>query len=165
MRDLLNGELSWAARLPHVWWGVSVEDRKYGVPRIEHLRQTKASMRFLSIEPLLEDLGEIDLRGIHWVIVGGESGAGCRPLKEAWVVSLRDQCRRARVPFFFKQWGGFPKKVAGRTLKGKTWDAMPSRPEVEVLDTNERELLIKKAAAVAARWTAPERERSIASAP
>src|SRR5205814_845118 len=71
MRDLLNDEMSWAARLRHVWWGVSVEDRKYGVPRIEHLRRTKARVRFLSIEPLLEDLGEIDLRGIHWVIVGG----------------------------------------------------------------------------------------------
>jgi protein gp37 len=164
MRDLLNGELSWSARLPHVWWGVSVEDRKYGVPRIEHLRQTKASVRFLSIEPLLEDLGEIDLRGIHWVIVGGESGAGCRQMEEAWVISLRDQCRKARVPFFFKQWGGFPKNVAGRVLKGKTWDAMPARPEVEVPASDERELLIERAAAVARRWTTQRQIRSVASA-
>ncbi len=88
-----------------VWWGVSVEDRKYGLPRIDALRDTPAALRFLSIEPLLEDLGEIDLNGIDCVIVGGESGRGARPMKEEWVTSIRGQCEAAKVPFFFKQWG------------------------------------------------------------
>lgn len=113
------------SQLPHIWWGVSVEDRKYGLPRIEHLRNAPVKMRFLSIEPLLEDLGEVDLEGISWVIVGGESGHGARPMKESWVLSIRDQCRRARVPFFFKQWGGVRKSQAGRRLQGKTHDDMP----------------------------------------
>src|SRR5581483_872040 len=95
--------LCFAAKYRHIWWGVSVEDRKYGLPRIEYLRDTPAATRFLSIEPLLEDLGEFDLRGINWVIVGGESGPGARPLRKEWVTSIRDQCRAARVPFFFKQ--------------------------------------------------------------
>lgn len=111
--------------LPNVWLGVSVEDRKYGIPRIDQLRETPAAIRFLSVEPLLEDLGEIDLRGIHWVIVGGESGAGARPMDAAWVRSLRDQCEAAGVAFFFKQWGGVRKKAAGRVLDGRTHDAMP----------------------------------------
>ncbi len=85
-------------------------------------------MRFLSVEPLLEDLGQIDLSGINWVIVGGESGAGARPLEEAWVLSLRDECHRVEVPFFFKQWGGRRKSVAGRELEGRTYDELPSRP-------------------------------------
>ena len=84
-----------------------------------------AAVKFLSIEPLLEDLGTLDLRGIHWVIVGGESGPGARPMKREWVVSLRDQCRIASVPFFFKQWGGVRKKKAGRQLNGRTYDYMP----------------------------------------
>ncbi len=113
--------------LPNVWLGVSVEDRKYGLPRIEHLRQTPAAVRFLSIEPLLEGLGEIDLTGIHWVIVGGESGPGARPMEEAWALSIRDQSKAAGVPFFFKQWGGVRKKIAGRLLVGRTWDEMPNR--------------------------------------
>jgi protein gp37 len=111
--------------LPHVWLGVSVEDRRYGVPRIEHLRETPAAVRFLSIEPLLEDLGELDLRGIDWVIVGGESGPGARPMAPQWARSIRDQCADANVPFFFKQWGGLRKKLAGRELDGRTWDEMP----------------------------------------
>jgi protein gp37 len=116
MRDMLNGALASAADLDHVWWGVSVEDRKYGLPRIDALREAPAALRFLSIEPLLEDLGEIDLRGIHWVIVGGESGLGARPMKEEWVTSIRKQCEAAGVPFFFKQWGGVRKSEAGRML-------------------------------------------------
>lgn len=108
-----------------VWMGVSVEDRKYGVPRIEELRRTPAAVRFLSIEPLLDDLGVLDLSGIDWVIVGGESGLGARPMRPEWVRSIRDQCIAARVPFFFKQWGGVRKKAAGRTLDGRTWDEMP----------------------------------------
>ncbi|HLM75749.1 MAG TPA: DUF5131 family protein, partial [Polyangiaceae bacterium] len=93
---------------PWVWWGVSVEDRKHGLPRIEHLRRTPAALRFLSIEPLLEDLGKIDLSGIDWVIVGGESGPGARPFDLAWARSIRDQCRAAGVAFFFKQAGSVP---------------------------------------------------------
>jgi protein gp37 len=90
---LLNGKLRFAAEKENIWWGVSVEDRKYGLPRINHLRQASAKVRFLSIEPLLEDLGEIDLSGIAWVIVGGESGPGARPMKKEWVTSIRRLCR------------------------------------------------------------------------
>jgi protein gp37 len=125
MRDFLLGPLHEAAALPHIWWGVSVEDRKHGLKRIEDLRKANAAVRFLSIEPLLEDLGEIDLSGMSWVIVGGESGPGARPMKPAWVRSIREQCRIARVPFFFKQWGGVRKKKTGRRLDGRTYDAMP----------------------------------------
>lgn len=110
----------------HIWLGVSVEDRKYGLPRIEELRRAQAGVRFLSVEPLLEDLGEFDLDGIDWVIVGGESGPGARPMKEEWVRSVRDQCEAADVPFFFKQWGGIRKKIRGRLLDGRTYDDVPS---------------------------------------
>jgi protein gp37 len=127
MRDMLRGPLALAAQLEHIWWGVSVEDRKYGVPRIDALREAPAALRFLSIEPLLEDLGEINLQGIHWVIVGGESGRGSRQMKEEWVTGLREQCESAGVPFFFKQWGGVRKSEAGRELEGRTYDAMPDR--------------------------------------
>lgn len=109
----------------HIWLGVSVEDRKYGLPRIDELRETPAKVRFLSIEPLLEDLGEIDLRGIHWVIVGGESGPGARPMEERWVLSIRDQCQAAGVPFFFKQWGGVQKSKKGRDLEKRHYDEYP----------------------------------------
>lgn len=111
---------------PQIWLGVSVEDRKYGLPRIDVLRDTPAGLRFLSIEPLLEDLGRVDLRGIDWVIVGGESGPGARPMQEAWVVSLLEQARDAGVPFFFKQWGGVQKGRHGRLLRGRTYDEFPS---------------------------------------
>src|SRR5438445_2978283 len=87
---------------PHIWWGVSVENRKHGLPRIEHLRAAAPAMAFLSIEPLLEDIGKIDLNGIHWVIVGGESGPGARPMSREWVINIQKECHRARVPFFFK---------------------------------------------------------------
>lgn len=113
------------AERDHIWLGVSVEDRKYGLPRIDELREARAGVRFLSVEPLLEDLGRVDLDGIDWVIVGGESGPGARPMKQEWVLSLRDQCRSAEVPFFFKQWGGLRKKIAGRELLGRTYDEMP----------------------------------------
>jgi len=109
----------------HIWLGVSVEDRKYGLPRIDALRRARAGKRFLSIEPLLADLGEIDLSGIDWVIVGGESGPGARPLAEEWVLAIRDQCRAAKVPFFFKQWGGVQKKKNGRSLRGELYDEFP----------------------------------------
>jgi protein gp37 len=112
MRDMFQTRLQFAANLPNTWWGVSFEDRAHGLVRIKHLRQAPAAVRFLSIEPLLEDLGEINLEGIHWVIVGGESGPGARPMQKEWVLSLRDQCDRAQVPFFFKQWGGVRKSKA-----------------------------------------------------
>jgi len=111
---------------PNVWLGVSVEDRRYGVPRIDLLRSVQAAVRFLSVEPLLEDVGTLDLAGIDWVIVGGESGRGARPMRPEWARSVRDQCRAARVPFFFKQWGGIWKKRAGRVLDGRTWDQLPA---------------------------------------
>jgi protein gp37 len=107
---------------------VSVEDRRYGLARVPDLQSAPASVRFLSIEPLLEDLGRLSLRGIHWVIVGGESGRGARPMKREWVLSIRDQRRRAGVPFFFKQWGGLYKKRAGRTLDGRIHNDFPRRP-------------------------------------
>jgi protein gp37 len=127
LRDLLRGGLRFAAELPNVWWGVSVENRRHGLPRIDHLRSAPAGLRFLSVEPLLEDLGRLNLEGIHWVIVGGESGPGARPMAREWVVSLRDQCRAAGVPFFFKQWGGVRKSRAGRNLDGETYDQFPRR--------------------------------------
>jgi protein gp37 len=127
MRDMLRRQLAFAGELDHIWWGVSVEDRRYGVPRIEALRDAPAAVRFLSIEPLLEDLGELNLSGIHWVIVGGESGRGARPMNESWVLKIREQCEAAGVPFFFKQWGGVRKAEAGRILEGRTYDEMPER--------------------------------------
>jgi protein gp37 len=124
---LLTGRLRFAAEQEHIWWGVSVEDRKYGLPRIRNLQQAPASVRFLSIEPLLEDLGAFNLSGISWAIVGGESGPGARPMQKPWVVSVRDQCREYRVAFFFKQWGGVRKAKNGRLLDGRTYDEYPRR--------------------------------------
>lgn len=116
----------------NVWLGVSVENRTYGLQRVDDLREIKASIRFLSVEPLLEDVGAIDLRGIHWVIVGGESGYKARPMKAEWVKSIKIQCEQDGIAFFFKQWGGWgadgkkrPKRNNGRLFAGKTWDEMP----------------------------------------
>lgn len=142
MRDLLLGELRSAALLPHIWWGVSVENRKHGVPRIEHLRAAPAATRFLSVEPLLEDVGTLDLQGIQWVIVGGESGPGARAMDPEWVRSIRDQCAQAHVPFFFKQWGGFSKKRNGRTLDGYTHDETPSRRGTVAIPSREHRALL-----------------------
>lgn len=119
-------DLCETASLPHTWWGVSVENRRHGVPRIDVLRDSVAENIFLSIEPLLEDLGRLPLTGIGWVIVGGESGRGARPMHLDWVRSIRDQCIEQRIPFFFKQWGGENKKLAGRELDGRTWDELPA---------------------------------------
>ncbi len=127
LRELLNGRLRFAAEQKHIWWGVSVEDRKYGLPRITDLQHAPASVRFLSVEPLLEDLGGFDLSCIHWVIVGGESGPGARRMEEKWVISIRDQCHASHVPFFFKQWGGVRKKLNGRLLGQRTYDEYPRR--------------------------------------
>ena len=117
----------------NAWLGVSVENRKHGVPRVDHLRRVPAKIRFLSVEPLLEDVGELDLSNIHWVIVGGESGPKARPMKEEWADSIRTQCEEQRVAFFFKQWGGWgadgkrrAKHANGRLLNGRTWDEMPA---------------------------------------
>ena len=132
MAELLLGKLRRAALAPHIWWGVSVENRKHGLPRITSLRRAKPKVAFLSIEPLLEDLGKIRLSRIQWVIVGGESGAGARPMDAEWVRDIRDQCQRAGVPFFFKQWGGVRKSEHGRQLDGKTYDEFPDRAEAGV---------------------------------
>ena len=112
---------------PHIWMGVSVETHKY-TSRIDHLRQTHADVKFLSIEPLLGPIMDLNLDGIHWVIVGGESGPGARPMNSGWVADIRDQCHKAEVPFFFKQWGGVNKKRTGRILDGHTYDQMPRVP-------------------------------------
>lgn len=117
----------------NVWLGVSVENRRHGVPRIDHLRTVPARIRFLSVEPLLEDVGALDLRDIHWVIVGGESGPKARPMKPEWADAVRQQCAEQQVAFFFKQWGGWgadgqrrAKSKNGRLLNGRTWDEMPA---------------------------------------
>ena len=133
MRDLLQTKLRSMADESHIWWGVSVENRKQGLPRIDHIRAAPARTRFLSIEPLLESLGEIDLTGIHWAIVGGESGNGARPLEESWVLEIRDQCQNAGVPFFFKQWGGRQKAKAGRAICGRTYDERPPKSQGVVM--------------------------------
>lgn len=109
----------------HVWWGVSVEDRRSARDRISDLRKSLVKNRFISIEPLIEDLGELNLQGIDWVIVGGESGPNARPIDPKWIESILEQCRSAHIPFFFKQWGGVQKSRAGRLLHGRTFDELP----------------------------------------
>ncbi len=126
LAHMLKGPLKFATDNRHIWWGVSVEDVKHGIPRIEHLRSTPAKVKFLSIEPLLEDLGAIDLSDIDWVIVGGESGPGARPMEES---------------FFYKQWGGVQKKKAGRKLAGKTYDEFPFTAEEPIPDRIRRRSL------------------------
>ena len=145
MRQMLSTQLRFAARATHIWWGVSVEDKQYGLPRIEHLRATPAQVRFLSIEPLLENLGPVDLRGIHWAIVGGESGPGARPMEKRWVETIRDQCKEAGVPFFFKQWGGFQKKKTGRLLDGRLYDERPRPVAASIPNTAHRRALLARA--------------------
>lgn len=117
----LSARINWPE---NVWMGVSVENKDYTF-RIDHLRRTNAKIKFLSLEPLLGPLDNLNLRGIHWVIAGGESGPGARPIREEWVIEIRDQCMRNKVPFFFKQWGGVVKKRTGRLLQGRTWDDLP----------------------------------------
>jgi protein gp37 len=119
--EAVAGDLPWP---PNVWMGVSVEREDYAF-RVDHLRRTRATVKFLSLEPLLGPLCKLDLSGIDWVIVGGESGPRARPMEGRWALDIRDQCRRAGVPFFFKQWGGRNKKAAGRLLAGRTWDDLP----------------------------------------
>lgn len=114
----------------HIWLGVSVENEQ-ATSRVAHLRASRAGIRFLSIEPLLAPVGKLSLDGIHWVIVGGESGPRARPMKPEWAIDIRNQCLRARVPFFFKQWGGRSPKSGGRRLEGKEWNQFPRRPAVD----------------------------------
>lgn len=133
MASLLKTRLQFAAGAAHIWWGVSVENRAHGLPRVDRLRSAPARIRFLSVEPLLEDLGPFDLTGIHWVIAGGESGHGARPMKEEWILALRNHCRDNGVAFFFKQWGGVHKSKNGRVLDGRTYDEFP-----ETLSSNGR---------------------------
>jgi protein gp37 len=150
MRDLLASTLRFAADHRHIWWGVSVENRKHGLPRIEHLRAAPAAMRFLSVEPLLEELGPIYLAGIHWVIVGGESGHGARPMQKEWVISIRDQCQQADVPFFFKQWGGVRKSRTGRALDGRVYNEQPARIPLPMLPRESRVAAIARLDSTAA---------------
>lgn len=159
MNKLLNGKLKWAAELDHVWWGVSVENRRQGLPRIDALRECPAKMRFLSVEPLLEDLGELNLDGIHWVIVGGESGPGCRPLNPKWVENVYRQCQEKNVPFFFKQWGHIRNNPdpedptakynggsskGGRLLNGQCFEGYPAYNFLPVKSRARRSHLIEK---------------------
>lgn len=133
LRNLLNSSLHFAANQRHIWWGVSVENKQHGLPRIDDLQNASVAVRFLSVEPLLEDLGTLNLDGIQWVIVGGESGPGARPMKKEWVTSIRDQCRENKIPFFFKQWGGVRKSETGRKLEGRIYDGLPVRVERPVM--------------------------------
>ncbi|MCC6470769.1 MAG: phage Gp37/Gp68 family protein [Alphaproteobacteria bacterium] len=125
LRDYVNARYRAAIAPSHIWLGTSIEDgaRK---SRVRHLQAASASIRFLSIEPLLGPIGPIDLSGIHWVIVGGESGPRARPLQPEWVREMRNQCTAAKVPFFFKQWGGLRPKSGGRTLDGREWSEWPT---------------------------------------
>ncbi|MGD0773043.1 MAG: phage Gp37/Gp68 family protein [Candidatus Solibacter sp.] len=125
----LTEKIDWP---PNVWMGVSVERAEYKT-RIDHLRKTGAEVKFLSLEPLIGDLGELNLKNIDWVIAGGESGPGARPMQPEWVRNIQRQCDRSRVPFFFKQWGGVQKKRAGRTLGGRTYDEMPVATQAFVI--------------------------------
>lgn len=132
LSHLLQNKLRATSQAPHIWWGVSVENRTHGLPRIDHLRSGKPSVAFLSVEPLLEDLGKFDLTGIDWVIVGGESGPGARPMHPDWVRNIRTHCAATNTAFFFKQWGGVQKKKNGRELDGRTYDEFPTIPSAIV---------------------------------
>lgn len=142
MRDLLTTRLHFAAEESNIWWGVSVEDRHFGLPRIGHLQTAQAAVSFLSIEPLLEDLGPFDISGIAWVIVGGESGPGARPMDPAWVLSVKQKCREGGIAFFFKQWGGVRKHETGRLLEGQTFDEIPELASAPVKAEHGRQRLI-----------------------
>lgn len=147
MRDYVNARYGEDGAPAHIWLGTSVEDGTK-LSRVRHMQQMAASIRFLSIEPLIGPVGRVDLSGIHWVIVGGESGPGYRPIVEEWVRSVRDQCIRAGVPFFFKQWGGIRPKSGGRLLDDREWNEYPSfqrcqanaRPQNEILVGNRRKV-------------------------
>lgn len=124
MRQYVNHRYGQRTAPAHIWLGVSIEDRR-ALVRLTHLKQARAAVRFVSFEPLLEDLGAVDLEGIHWAIAGGESGPAARPMEATWARSLRDQCRAQCVPFFFKQWGGSRAKAGGNKLDGRQWLQYP----------------------------------------
>jgi protein gp37 len=126
LQKFINARYKTAKAPPHMWFGVSVENAQ-AVSRIAHLQKAYARVRFLSVEPLIAPVGPLDLRGIDWVIVGGESGPGARPMEQEWVLDIRDQCLRAGVAFFFKQWGGRSPKSGGRLLEGREWNQFPKK--------------------------------------
>lgn len=161
LRDLLRTKLAFAATLPHIWWGVSVENRKRGLPRVTHLREAAPAMLFLSIEPLLEDLGDFDVSSVDSVIVGGESGAGARPMRPEWVTRIQRLCGDAGVAFFFKQWGGVRKHLAGRELNGRTYDDHPTPISNPVPPLTERRSFM---AEFASAWpmSAPKKKKRTA---
>jgi len=130
MVKYLRGRYGAGLAPPHIWLGVSIEDAKNAV-RLRHLRTARASIKFVSFEPLLGPIGTIDLTGIDWAIVGGESGPKARPMAEEWAIELRDQCRAAKVAFFFKQWGGIRPKSGGRLLRGREWNQYPPVPKTQ----------------------------------
>jgi protein gp37 len=158
LRDLLCTKLRFASKCRHIWWGASVEDRRYGLDRVKHLRAAPAAVRFLSIEPLLEDLGNWDISGIDWAIVGGESGRRARAIEPEWVENILELCRQEGVAFFFKQWGGVHKSATGRLLHGRTYDEMP---ELRVMPLPEKAKRFSTASswktAFALRWPSPVR--------
>ena len=131
LQKFINGRYCTKPAPRHIWLGVSVEDEK-ATSRIAHLQAANAGIRFLSIEPLLEPVGKLTLTGINWVIVGGESGPRSRPMDPEWVIDVRNQCLKARVAFFFKQWGGFSPKAGGRLLEGKEWNQFPGRRVTQI---------------------------------
>jgi protein gp37 len=135
MQKFINQRYKGRLAPAHMWFGVSVEN-KQAASRIVHLQKAHATVRFLSIEPLLTPVGRLSLAGIHWVIVGGESGPGARPMDSAWVIDIRNQCVKARVPFFFKQWGGRSPKAGGRLLEGKEWNQYPRERSDTVYSAN-----------------------------
>lgn len=142
LESLLKTKLKKTATKKHIWWGVSVENKRDGVPRIKQLQASPAKVRFLSIEPLIEDVGRLNLKGISWVIVGGESGPRSRPIEASWVRSIKEQCEDAGIAFFFKQWGGVQKKTAGRNLDGETYSEFPVRVSNPIPPERDRHALI-----------------------
>jgi protein gp37 len=164
LRDLLSTKLRFASDHRHIWWGVSVEDKRYGLPRVQHLRSTPAAVKFLSIEPLLEDLGSFSISGIAWAIIGGESGHGARPMDERWVLKLLNLCRRENVDFFFKQWGGVHKSTKGRLLRGRSYDEMPDRSAAEIPSRTNRQSAALTWKNKAQRWMSSPAHMSLVSA-
>lgn len=152
LQQLLSTKLRFASTQRHIWWGVSVEDKQYGLQRIAHLRASPAAVRFLSIEPLLEDLGDFDISKIDWAIVGGESGPGARAMKQEWVEKIQKLCKRNGIDFFFKQWGGIQKSKSGRLLRGRTYDEIPECAVAPIPSKEIRMLASIAFKEKAARW-------------
>jgi protein gp37 len=163
LRDLLSTKLRFASKRRHIWWGVSVEDKRHGLPRVKHLRSAPGAVKFLSIEPLLEDLGPFDISGIDWAIIGGESGHGARPMDERWVIKLLKLCRRDDVAFFFKQWGGVHKSTTGRLLHGRTYDEMPALSVAEIPPRKNRQYAALTWQNRAKIWLSPPTPQNLVS--